>query len=127
MQGTRAINIMPVKYFGETEFWLSGGKVILMGIVFSFTFVSMVGGNPKHDAYGFRYWSNPVGLPSLLMHPTFDRLTSMLRARLLNTSPLVALVNLKASLRLFGKPLSPLLVPNISLWSLAKLNYRVSP
>ena len=28
-------------------------------ILFSFTFVTMVGGNPQHDAYGFRYWNNP--------------------------------------------------------------------
>lgn len=28
-------------------------------IVYSFTFVTMVGGNPKKDAYGFRYWNNP--------------------------------------------------------------------
>lgn len=24
-----------------------------------FTFVTMCGGNPQHDAYGFRYWNNP--------------------------------------------------------------------
>lgn len=28
-------------------------------MLFSFTFVTMVGGNPKHDAYGFRYWNHP--------------------------------------------------------------------
>ena len=28
-------------------------------MVFAFTFITMVGGNPKHDAYGFRYWKNP--------------------------------------------------------------------
>jgi len=28
-------------------------------IMFSFTFVTMVGGNPQKDAYGFRYWNNP--------------------------------------------------------------------
>jgi amino acid transporter len=48
-----------VKWYGEAEFWLSGGKVILLLIVFSFTFVTMCGGNPKHDAYGFRHWKNP--------------------------------------------------------------------
>ncbi|EXJ55940.1 hypothetical protein A1O7_08871 [Cladophialophora yegresii CBS 114405] len=53
------INLFAVKWYGESEFWLSGGKVILVGIVFAFTFVTMVGGNPKHDAYGFRYWNNP--------------------------------------------------------------------
>lgn len=25
-----------------------------------YTFVTMVGGNPHHDPYGFRYWNNPV-------------------------------------------------------------------
>ncbi|KUJ13711.1 amino acid transporter-like protein [Mollisia scopiformis] len=53
------INIFSVKYYGETEFWLSTGKVLLIGIVFCFTFITMVGGNPEHDAYGFRYWKTP--------------------------------------------------------------------
>lgn len=45
--------------YGEAEFWLSGGKVILIFSLFFFTFITMVGGNPQHDAYGFRYWNNP--------------------------------------------------------------------
>jgi amino acid transporter len=53
------LNILAVRAYGEAEFWLSGGKVFLIAILFSFTFVTMVGGNPKHDAYGFRYWKNP--------------------------------------------------------------------
>lgn len=28
-------------------------------MLFSFTFLTMVGANPQHDAYGFRYWKNP--------------------------------------------------------------------
>ncbi|CAG8259589.1 unnamed protein product [Penicillium nalgiovense] len=39
--------------------WLSGGKVILIFSLFFFTFITMVGGNPAHDAYGFRHWNNP--------------------------------------------------------------------
>ena len=54
-----ALNILAVRAYGEAEFWLSGGKVFLIIILFSFTFVTMVGGNPKHDAYGFRYWNEP--------------------------------------------------------------------
>ncbi|KAI4604336.1 hypothetical protein KJ359_000471 [Pestalotiopsis sp. 9143b] len=54
-----AINMFAVEWYGETEFWLTTGKIALLGIVFSFTFITMVGGNPKHDAYGFRYWKNP--------------------------------------------------------------------
>ena len=53
------INILAVKAYGEAEFWLSGGKVILIFSLFFFTFITMVGGNPEHDAYGFRYWENP--------------------------------------------------------------------
>ncbi|KAJ5099028.1 General amino acid permease AGP2 [Penicillium argentinense] len=53
------LNILAVKAYGEAEFWLSGGKVILIFSLFFFTFITMVGGNPQHDAYGFRYWNNP--------------------------------------------------------------------
>lgn len=52
------INILAVKAYGEAEFWLSGGKVILIFMLFAFTFVTMVGGNPQNDAYGFRYWEH---------------------------------------------------------------------
>ena len=53
------MNILAVRAYGEAEFWLSGGKVFLIAILFSFTFFTMVGANPKHDHYGFRYWNNP--------------------------------------------------------------------
>ncbi|TVY28934.1 General amino acid permease [Lachnellula hyalina] len=53
------INLFAVKLYGESEFWLSTGKLFLIGLLFAFTFVTMVGGNPKHDAYGFRYWRTP--------------------------------------------------------------------
>ncbi|KAJ5380513.1 uncharacterized protein N7496_002941 [Penicillium cataractarum] len=53
------LNAFTVKWYGEAEFWLATGKVLLILIVFLFTFITMVGGNPKHDAYGFRYWNNP--------------------------------------------------------------------
>ncbi|KAF9873724.1 histidine permease [Colletotrichum karsti] len=55
-----ACNVLVVKYFGETEFWLAGGKLLLICILFFFTFITMVGGNPQHDAYGFRNWSKPA-------------------------------------------------------------------
>ncbi|CAK7265231.1 hypothetical protein SEPCBS57363_001476 [Sporothrix epigloea] len=53
------LNIFAVKAYGEAEFWLSIGKLILILILYMFTFVTMVGGNPRHDAYGFRYWKSP--------------------------------------------------------------------
>lgn len=54
-----AINMLAVRWYGEAEFWLSSGKLILILILYLFTFITMVGGNPQHDAYGFRYWRTP--------------------------------------------------------------------
>ncbi|CAI6085744.1 unnamed protein product [Clonostachys chloroleuca] len=50
------LNVLAVGVFGEAEFWLSAGKVLLFFILFGFTFVTMVGGNPQGDAYGFRHF-----------------------------------------------------------------------
>jgi amino acid transporter len=53
------LNVMAVRWFGETEFYLAIGKVLLaVGLIF-FTFITMVGGNPQHDAFGFRFWKDP--------------------------------------------------------------------
>ncbi|ODV61452.1 uncharacterized protein ASCRUDRAFT_75464 [Ascoidea rubescens DSM 1968] len=54
------INVFAVRYYGETEFWFSLGKVILILLLIAFTFVTMCGGNPIHDAFGFRYWTKPA-------------------------------------------------------------------
>lgn len=35
-------------------------KVFLMLGLISYTFITMVGGNPDRDPYGFRYWKDPV-------------------------------------------------------------------
>ncbi|KAF5357757.1 hypothetical protein D9756_001328 [Leucocoprinus leucothites] len=59
------LNLFAVKYYGESEFWLALGKAILIVGLICFTFITMVGGNPHRDAYGFRYWnpSNVSGAP----------------------------------------------------------------
>lgn len=48
-----------MKWYGEAEFWLSLGKVLLStGLIF-YTFIVMLGGNPLGDRFGFRYWNEP--------------------------------------------------------------------
>ncbi|KAG5727647.1 Dicarboxylic amino acid permease [Termitomyces sp. T112] len=55
------VNLLGVRVFGELEFWFSSIKVIallgmlLMGIIID------LGGNPRHDRIGFRYWRAPNG------------------------------------------------------------------
>lgn len=54
-----ALNFMPVKYYGETEFWFAGTKVILMIGLLLLSFILFWGGGPNHDRIGFRYWKDP--------------------------------------------------------------------
>lgn len=69
-----------VKVYGEAEFWLSTGKVCLLLLVFSFTFITMVGGNPQGDAYGFRYWNNPGPFATYRSHGGSGRFEGFLAA-----------------------------------------------
>lgn len=55
------LNVFVVRVYGECEFWLSIGKLILcIGLLF-FTLITMCGGNPRHDAFGFRNWKAAGG------------------------------------------------------------------
>ena len=60
------VNVVAVKWYGEAEFYMASTKLLLlMGLVL-LTFITMVGGNPSGDAYGFRYWKH-----GLVMHPYY--------------------------------------------------------
>ncbi|KAF2217630.1 hypothetical protein CERZMDRAFT_30478 [Cercospora zeae-maydis SCOH1-5] len=72
------LNCLAVKAYGEAEFWLSGGKVILIFLLFAFTFVTMVGGNPQGDAYGFRNWQSPVAFAEYRTEGTLGRFEGFL-------------------------------------------------
>lgn len=74
------LNLLAVKAYGESEFWLSGGKVILIFALFFFTFITMVGGNPQHNAYGFQYWNNPGSFMESLSTGTLGRFEGFLGA-----------------------------------------------
>ncbi|TQN68430.1 General amino acid permease AGP2 [Colletotrichum shisoi] len=74
------LNVVAVGIFGEAEFWLSGGKVLLIFILFFFTFITMVGGNPQHDAYGFRYWKNPGAFSQYLTQGDAGRMEGFMGA-----------------------------------------------
>ncbi|WWC88150.1 uncharacterized protein L201_003055 [Kwoniella dendrophila CBS 6074] len=54
-----AVNVYRADLFGEFEFWLSLGKVFMAAGLIIYTFIVMLGGNPIHDRFGFRYWKNP--------------------------------------------------------------------
>ncbi|KAJ5550040.1 hypothetical protein N7461_004738 [Penicillium sp. DV-2018c] len=55
-----ALNLLAVKWYGEAEFIMASTKILLLIGLVLLTFITMVGGNPKHDAYGFRNWTDGV-------------------------------------------------------------------
>ncbi|KAL6867138.1 amino acid permease/ SLC12A domain-containing protein [Trichoderma novae-zelandiae] len=59
------INVLAVKWYGETEFWAAIGKVLLIVGLVVFTVVAMLGGNPRHDRFGFRFWREPGSFAEL--------------------------------------------------------------
>lgn len=50
------LNLVGVKYFGESEFVMASTKILLLVGLMLVTFITMCGGNPNHDTYGFRNW-----------------------------------------------------------------------
>ncbi|KAF5005377.1 hypothetical protein FDECE_8189 [Fusarium decemcellulare] len=82
------INILAVQVYGEAEFWLASGKVILLMILFSFTFVTMLGGNPDRDRFGFRYWNNPGSFAEYITTGDLGRFEGFLGA-LWNTALII--------------------------------------
>ena len=75
-----SLNVFAVKWYGESEFWLATGKVILTVMLFCFTFVTMVGGNPQNDAYGFRYWQDPGAFAQTISTGDLGRFQGFLSA-----------------------------------------------
>lgn len=75
----RAINILAVSLFGEVEFFTALFKVILIVVLLFFTFFAMLGLNPSHDRFGFRYWSNPGAFAELYRSGDLGRFLGFLQ------------------------------------------------
>ncbi|KAF2842262.1 amino acid transporter-like protein [Patellaria atrata CBS 101060] len=73
------INVLAVKWYGETEFWAALGKVLLIIGLIIFTFITMVGGNPLGDRFGFRYWNNPGAMTELYRSGSTGRFLGFLQ------------------------------------------------
>ncbi|KAL9599581.1 MAG: hypothetical protein Q9219_003737 [cf. Caloplaca sp. 3 TL-2023] len=53
------LNIFAVAIYGEAEFVFASIKIITIVGLIIFAFIIDLGGGPKHDRLGFRYWNNP--------------------------------------------------------------------
>jgi amino acid transporter len=59
--------------------WLALGKVILIAGLIIFTFITMAGGNPLQDKFGFRYWRNPGAFAELYYEGNLGRFLGFLQ------------------------------------------------
>jgi amino acid transporter len=75
----RLINIFAVRWYGESEFWLALGKVLLIVGLIIFTFIAMLGGNPLHDRFGFSFWRNPGAFAELYKTGSLGRFLGFLQ------------------------------------------------
>ncbi|KAJ5273025.1 hypothetical protein N7478_008150 [Penicillium angulare] len=72
------LNLMPVSYYGETEFWLSSIKVITV-IGFMIFAICMNAGVGQEGYIGFRYWVDPGPFKAyLLKDPNQDSLAKFI-------------------------------------------------
>ena len=55
-------------------------KVLLALALIFYTFITMVGGNPQHDTYGFRYWNDPGAFAENLVGGASGRLCGVVAA-----------------------------------------------
>jgi amino acid transporter len=54
-----AINLFPVRYYGEIEFGFGAIKLTTICGLILLMLIITLGGAPNHDRIGFRYWHNP--------------------------------------------------------------------
>ncbi|KAI1625755.1 AAT family amino acid transporter, variant [Exophiala viscosa] len=54
------LNLLPVSFYGESEFWFASLKVLLLLGLFILTIILFWGGGPdQHGILGFHYWKDP--------------------------------------------------------------------
>ncbi|KAG7194936.1 uncharacterized protein KQ657_004045 [Scheffersomyces spartinae] len=71
-----AFNVFGVNWYGEIEFYSSMLKVLLIVGLMLFSLISMCGGNPKGDAYGFSNWAKGGLIKEYLAEGGWGRLSA---------------------------------------------------
>ncbi|KAF7538551.1 hypothetical protein G7Z17_g12612 [Cylindrodendrum hubeiense] len=75
-----ALNLAPVKYYAESEFWFASFKIFMIIGLLILSFVLFWGGGPSRDRLGFRYWKNPGATKEYLVEGPTGRFCAFLYA-----------------------------------------------
>ncbi|KAF9893680.1 hypothetical protein FE257_009848 [Aspergillus nanangensis] len=72
------LNLLPVRYYGETEFWFASLKVFMILGLLILSVVLCLGGGPNHQRLGFHYWNDPGPWKEYLVSGASGRFCSFL-------------------------------------------------
>ncbi|KAJ5580331.1 uncharacterized protein N7459_006316 [Penicillium hispanicum] len=74
-----ALNFLPVKFYGESEFWFSGVKIITLVGLLMVSFILFWGGGPNRQLLGFHYWKHPGAFNQYLIGGDTGRFVGLLK------------------------------------------------
>lgn len=72
------LNLLPVRFYGEPEFWFTSIKVILIVGLIILSFVLFWGGGPSHQRLGFHYWKGPGAANTYILDGDAGRFVALL-------------------------------------------------
>jgi yeast amino acid transporter len=82
------LNLLPVRFYGETEFWFAGTKVILLVGLLFLGFILFWGGGPKqHGILGFHYWKDPGAANTYILGGSTGYFVSFWQTMVLSVFP----------------------------------------
>ncbi|EEH47577.1 uncharacterized protein PADG_03661 [Paracoccidioides brasiliensis Pb18] len=74
-----ALNSLPVRWYGESEFWFAGLKVIALLGLLMLSFILFLGGGPRRQRLGFHYWRDPGAAKEHILTGDTGRFVALLQ------------------------------------------------
>lgn len=74
-----ALNLLPVRWYGEAEFWFAGLKVIMLVGLLMLSFILFWGGGPKRQRLGFHYWKSSGATHTYIVEGGIGRFVAFLQ------------------------------------------------
>ncbi|KAH8665945.1 proline transporter [Tricladium varicosporioides] len=82
------LNILPVQFYGETEFWFASLKVFMMIGLLILSFILFWGGGPnQHGILGFHNWKDPGATNTWLRPGNTGRFIALVEVVVLSAFP----------------------------------------
>lgn len=75
-----ALNCLPVRFYGETEFWFASLKVMTIIGLIILTIILFFGGGPSHEPLWFTNWNRPAPVKEYLVTGDAGRLCGFVSA-----------------------------------------------